>query len=327
MRGARRWRAGGLGAALVLQAAAGCAAPDYDPEAAARPHPATPDTAGSIRNARSGTVHRSLLEAVRTAAPGDTLEVSAGTHRGNEPVDIDRPVEIVGAGWTQTRIELLYDAVLRFRGVRRGGVRGVSLVRVHRQPPFTTDALRLEDCAVTVADAFIAGAGVDVEFLHWAAIHLGGDCRGTRIERCVLTGNDVAIYVESGGRCDAIVANTIVGNRRAILDRREYDEEATVGVEEFAENVLAGNTTLGGWYDQRTDLRRTNGAYGNGGAPPTGGVLDAPPWFADPGALDWRLHPESPLAKAGRSGGPIGAVGTWSAADGEPLPDDARRSR
>ncbi|MCI0341934.1 MAG: hypothetical protein L0216_12435 [Planctomycetales bacterium] len=299
------------GSALL---AAGCSAYGYDPEAATRRHEQTPETAGTITNERTKAVYRTILEAVEGAAPGDALDLAPGTHTVNETITVSKPLRLRGAGWTRTRIELRYDAVLRVRGVPEGEVRGVSIVRVHRQAPFAGDVLLLEDCSATVAECYLAGAGEDLAFPHFAGLHVGGDCRGSSIERNVIAGNQVGIYLDTGSACGRIVSNTVVGNSRAVFDRRVYDQAETAGIVEFAENIVAYNLEAGEWYEEKADLRKTNGVYGNGGPAPRGPFHEAAPYFAAPGSLDFRLRPTSALAKAGRSGGALGAVGTEGAA-------------
>ncbi len=299
---------------LLLALAAGCSAYGYDPEAATRRHEQTPEGAGTIGNGRTRVVYRTILEAVEAAAPGDVLDLAPGTHVVNETITIAKPLRLRGAGWTRTRIELRYDAVLRIRGVPEGELRGVSIVRVHRQAPFAGDVLLLEDCAATVAECYLAGAGEDRAFPHFAGLHVGGDCRGAVVERNVIAGNQVGIYLDTGSACGRIVSNTVVGNARAVFDRRVYDQAETAGITEFAENIVAYNAEAGEWFEEKADLRRTNGVYGNGGAPPRGPYHEEAPYFAAPASLDFRLRPYSLLAKAGRSGGALGAAGTEGAA-------------
>jgi nitrous oxidase accessory protein len=126
-----------------------------------------------------------LGAAVAGASPGDVLELDAGVHSG--PVVIDRPLTLEG----------------RPGAVVDGGGHGRAIEVVAPD--------------VTIRGLEIRGSGVDNAMD--AGIYLDQKAAGARVERNILRGNLVGVYVHGAAR--AIVrGNTIVGRTDLRLNER-----------------------------------------------------------------------------------------------------------
>mgnify|MGYP000624978747 CR=1 FL=1 len=106
----------------LLASACGTSTPQETPTSA--PPPTSPPTAtvapteAGIRLKADGSGdYATLEEAVAAASPGDTILLEAGTYRLAEPLKIEKPLRLVGAGMDQA--EIVSDAegfVVRFQG-------------------------------------------------------------------------------------------------------------------------------------------------------------------------------------------------------------------
>ncbi|HUW14806.1 MAG TPA: right-handed parallel beta-helix repeat-containing protein [Anaerolineae bacterium] len=241
-----------VGTALALLLLVGCGTPAAPPTSTslATPTPIRVDADDSNDSPR-------LVEAVRLAPDGATILLGPGTYRLAEPLDIRKPLRLVGTGMDETEIvSKAEEHVLRFSGAG----------------PFAAEGITFRHAGTAVADVVVVQGGeVSLAccrftglFSAWGegarvGLRLQGETTGI-VRDCVAVGNYTAGILVEGQSRPTLEANTCTDNGAGIA----YFESASgtacqnkcsrngegISVNQHARpmlerNVCSDNTTFG----------------------------------------------------------------------------------
>jgi parallel beta-helix repeat protein len=241
-----------VGTTLALLLLVGCGAP------AATPTPTSLATPTLIRVDADGSEDSSrLVEAVRLAPDGATILLSSGTYRLEEPLDIRKPLRLVGTGMDETEI---VSNVERYA------------IRLSGKGPFATEDITFRHEGTAAADVVVVQGG-EVSFAccrftglfsEWGegarvGLRLQGETTGI-VRDCVAVGNYAAGILVEGQSQPTLEGNICTDNGAGIA----YFENASgtarqnkcsrngegISVNQHARptlegNVCSDNTTFG----------------------------------------------------------------------------------
>jgi len=146
----------------------------------------------------------SLEAAVDAVAPGSTINLDAGTYRLAEPLDIDKPLNLVGAGMDQTEIVSAADGhVIRFSG---DGPFGAADITFRHEGTAVADVAVVRGGEVTFSRCRFTGAFRGGEDQGRAGLRIEGNTTGF-VQDCEAVENDT-----NGIRVVDQAQPTLVGN-------------------------------------------------------------------------------------------------------------------
>lgn len=241
-----------VGTTLALLLLVGCGIP------AATPTPISLATPTPIRvDADDSTASPRLVEAVRLAPDGATILLGPGTYRLAEPLDIRKPLRLMGTGMDETEIV--------------SNVEGYA-IRFSGKGPFAAEGITFRHAGTEMADVVVVQGG-EVSFARcrftgqsseWgegarAGLRLQGETTGI-VRDCVAVGNYAAGILVEGQSRPTLEGNICTDNGAGIA----YFESASgtarqnkcsrngegISVNQHARpmlerNVCSDNTTFG----------------------------------------------------------------------------------
>lgn len=233
-----------------------------------RPAGSTPTTSGAVVSAAGGGDYTSLAEAIRAVRPGARILVRPGVY--NDPVRIDKHVEIVGDGAAEDIIIRSADASCVEMHAGQAVLRGLTLRgrAAHSGKAFfavdiTGGELMLEACDISsdsLSCVAVRGAGVN-PLIRRCRIHDGADSgayffdsAAGRIEECDIYRNANVGVAITGGASPSIKGCRIFEGENAGVAVWQGGAGVIEDCEVFA-NALAG---IGISEDADPTVRRCN---------------------------------------------------------------------
>jgi parallel beta-helix repeat protein len=229
---------------LSLLAACGPAAPTATPLPTAIPTPPPAPTPVPTPTAAPTSVpmtiqlqadgsgdFATLAEAVQNAPDGATIHLAAGEYRLEGPLDIDRPLQLVGEGMTESTIMSNAEGfAVRYRGEGLFGAQDLTFRHVGSAPAHT---MVVDGGEVALARCRFTGS-IEGEELWTGGVGLLLSEASGQVEECLADSNGMAGIVFAAGAAITLEDNIIRNNQYNLV----YFDDAG--------GVARGNQVLGG---------------------------------------------------------------------------------
>ncbi len=224
--------------------------------------------------------YRTLEEAVAAASPGETILLETGTYRLVEPLEVSKPLRLVGAGMDDTEIvSEAWGYVVRFSG---DGPFAAECITFRYEGGGVADVAVVEGGEVAFARCRFTGArAIHAALLGGrAGLRLQGNTIGV-VRDCVAAGNDYGIYV--GGQAQPTLDRNVctdnetsgifyLGSPGGVACQNECSGNGVAGiyVGGQAQPTLEGNTCTGNkssgiaYGGDASGVSRQNECAGNG---------------------------------------------------------------
>ncbi|MBC7283760.1 NosD domain-containing protein [Hoeflea sp.] len=237
---------------------------------------AAPAMAGNVRNASTDSSYDTLDAALEASRPGETLELAAGSYKGNFTIRVPLTLRGIGEGTSKPVLDGDRKGTVLVIAAPGSVVENIAVANSGREPdPFMywgEAGIRVEADRVTLRD-------LKVEGNDWGILMMAGE--GSVIENSDVAGNLHAGVQVMGGRNHRISGNTVNGNgtgimvdmlhqeRRSLLDRAtDPDAVARMAQDQrmskrsedivISDNQVRGNANLGiaaHWYARRITIQ------------------------------------------------------------------------
>lgn len=207
-----------------------------------------------------------LAEAIRNAAPGTTLALSAGNYSIDNVLEIRQPIQIVGAGMDKTQILLKQSGVsMHIQGAGPFSFKDLELRYDGKDP---ADLIVVDGGAVNFTGCRIAGAvWGNAEGYGGRGLVLQGTATGT-VQHCEVVNNDYA-GIDLRGNANLTIAQNLIhqnqgnginvaGSAVPIISGNEMSENTQTGLAYY--DSSAGKATGNQIHDNNRSGIEVNGA-------------------------------------------------------------------
>ncbi len=230
-------------------------------------------------NADGTGEYADLPAAVAAIAPGGTIRLAAGDYVLARPLDIDKPLTLVGAGMELTEIRSAASGyVVSYEGTGRFAADGITFRHTGDQP---ADVVWIVDGEVRFTRCRFTGAVWADDVAVRAGLRMSGSTTG-RVEQCEATGNDVNGFRLEDNANVTLRNNIAAENVEIGINFRDSSQGSAEGntcrnnglaglgasgnaTPTFVDNIITDNDQLGiGYWGSATGIARGNRVTGSG---------------------------------------------------------------